>query len=293
MTIQESVEIDNPGFVDMWNLLDILLLCGNEEQCDPGLTSALIEELFDSTSIDGCRLVFDYLESRRELLTLKHFGAKQTRNLVTLRSCSELLRRLSRADEAVFSGRVFIFLFQTFPLGEKGWVNHKGEFNLENITTYNLPTPANEDSDAAMRDAESAPPASKPVGEPMAIDKPSFLAQKEANRTPGKGGASSKLDINNESALREFYPSFWSMQEVFTNPLRIEDADAFNQFKSALGSTIDWFRSIPNVSAQVSGRDEGFSEGQSLEVDSDGNPLDPDVINQKYLTNFELFKLEV
>lgn len=36
------------------------------EQCEPGLIFWLIEELLDSQTIDGCRKVFDYLESRRE-----------------------------------------------------------------------------------------------------------------------------------------------------------------------------------------------------------------------------------
>ena len=39
------------------------------EQCEPGLVFWLIEELLDSQTLDGCRTVFDYLDSRRERLT--------------------------------------------------------------------------------------------------------------------------------------------------------------------------------------------------------------------------------
>ena len=39
------------------------------EQCEPGLIFWLVEELLDSQTIDGCKKVFDYLESRRERLT--------------------------------------------------------------------------------------------------------------------------------------------------------------------------------------------------------------------------------
>lgn len=42
---------------------------GWPEQCEPGLIFWLIEELLDSQTIDGCRKVFDYLESRREMNT--------------------------------------------------------------------------------------------------------------------------------------------------------------------------------------------------------------------------------
>jgi THO complex subunit 1 len=42
---------------------------GNTEQCEAGLIFWLIEELLDSQTVDGCRKVFDYLESRREINT--------------------------------------------------------------------------------------------------------------------------------------------------------------------------------------------------------------------------------
>jgi THO complex subunit 1 len=39
------------------------------EQCEAGLIFWLIEELLDSQTVEGCRKVFDYLESRREINT--------------------------------------------------------------------------------------------------------------------------------------------------------------------------------------------------------------------------------
>lgn len=36
------------------------------DQCEAGLAFWLVEELLDTQTIDGCRVVFDYLESRRE-----------------------------------------------------------------------------------------------------------------------------------------------------------------------------------------------------------------------------------
>ena len=38
------------------------------DQCEPVLLWYLIEELLDCQSIEGCRTVFDYLESRGERL---------------------------------------------------------------------------------------------------------------------------------------------------------------------------------------------------------------------------------
>ena len=39
------------------------------EKCEPGLIFWLVEELLDTQTIDGCRIIFDYLDSRRERIT--------------------------------------------------------------------------------------------------------------------------------------------------------------------------------------------------------------------------------
>src|SRR5258707_1323014 len=127
----------------MWNLLDIISILLDDEQSDTALLFWLVEELLDSQTIAGCRRIFDYLESRREKITAKHFGQK---NLVILRSCNELLRRLSRAEDTAFCGRVFIFMFQSFPLGDRSSVNLLGEYHVENVTSFETP----EDDDSKM-----------------------------------------------------------------------------------------------------------------------------------------------
>lgn len=63
-----STRIDEPSFVTVWNLLDILQYCGDRDLCSPQLVLLLIEELLDSQSISGCRTVFNFLESRREAI---------------------------------------------------------------------------------------------------------------------------------------------------------------------------------------------------------------------------------
>ena len=81
---QSTTSIEDTSFIQIWNLLDIVSIFSDNgnlynfmilwrayltsrlEQCEPGLIFWLIEELLDSQTIDGCRKVFDYLESRRE-----------------------------------------------------------------------------------------------------------------------------------------------------------------------------------------------------------------------------------
>ena len=67
------MSIDSPDFSKVWNLFDILAILSDSEQCDPALLFWLVEELLDSQTIAGCRKVFDFLESRRERITTKHF----------------------------------------------------------------------------------------------------------------------------------------------------------------------------------------------------------------------------
>lgn len=48
--------------------------------------------------------------------------------------CLDLLKRLSKTQKTVFSGRILTFLAQLFPLNEKSGLNQIGHFNTENIT---------------------------------------------------------------------------------------------------------------------------------------------------------------
>jgi THO complex subunit 1 len=81
---QGSTKIEDPAFVSVWDLLDILQYCGDRglfsrknfpstvlidaDLCPQQLVLLLIEELLDSLSIAGCRTAFGFLESRREVL---------------------------------------------------------------------------------------------------------------------------------------------------------------------------------------------------------------------------------
>ncbi|PON58467.1 THO complex, subunit THOC [Parasponia andersonii] len=61
--------------------------------------------------------------------------------LVMLRTCNQLLRRLSKANDVVFCGRILMFLAHFFPLSERSAVNIKGVFNTSNETKYEKDPP--------------------------------------------------------------------------------------------------------------------------------------------------------
>ncbi|KAI9167361.1 THO complex subunit 1 [Paramyrothecium foliicola] len=261
-----TTSIDNPAFVNMWNLLDILSILSDEGVCDGALMFLLVEELLDSQQIPGCRKVFDFLESRRERITSKHFSSKK---FTLLRSCNELLRRLSRAEDTAFCGRVFIFLFQSFPLGDRSSVNLRGEYHVENITSYETT-----EEDVSKMDVDegqagtpgvntkSAAPESKPGDKPLEPD--------------------------------SLYPLFWSLQEGFSQPLKLLEAARFSQFRGNLEATIKSFQAIQNEDKPRASKSLEDSK-RNLKRKWDANEQDalPEAFNPKYLTSRDLFELEI
>lgn len=250
-----TTTIDSPDFVKVWNLLDILSILSDDGQCDPALLFWLAEELLDSQTISGCRKIFDFLESRRERITAKHFKQKQ---LIILRSCNELLRRLSRAEDTAFCGRVFIFMFQSFPLGDKSSVNLRGEYHVENVTTYETTTTENDSK--------------------MDVDTPTGGAKSTSRSNDSKKG-----DKEKPLSTDALYPLFWSLQESFSQPKRLFEAANLASFKESLGATMKFFQTIHNDSRRSLKRKRDAGE-----EDENSNAFNP-----KYLTSRDLFDLEI
>ena len=159
--ILNSARIQDSAFVDVWNLLDIIQGCVDRDLCSTQLVLLLVEEVMDSLSIADCHIAFNFLESRREAI-MSGLGTS-SKELVVLRTCNELLRRLSRAEDPVFCGRVYIFLFQSFPLGHKGSVNLRGEFHVGNVTTFEDYIVSEQSGDTVMEDVPSAGSTVPPV----------------------------------------------------------------------------------------------------------------------------------
>ncbi|KAL2832411.1 THO complex subunit 1 transcription elongation factor-domain-containing protein [Aspergillus cavernicola] len=294
-----TTSIDDPEFIWIWNLLDIISVFSDNEQCEPGLIFWLIEELIDSHTIEGCRKVFDYLESRRERITKKHFKPK---NLVILRTCNELLRRLSRAEDTVFCGRVFIFLFQSFPLGDKSAVNLRGEYHTENVTTFDdIVTEGTGETDGMdvdmpdVKETNATADSQKQETERQTVsDNDDKLSTHDLTKTPKvtvsqpedqQGGTS--LDLNT------LYPIFWGLQAYFSAPTRVFNAQHFVTFKIGLESTLSAFKNInSDLETSNSKSSEEIRKSNKRKRTADG-PEIASSFNPKYLTSRELFDLEV
>lgn len=277
-----TTSIDSPEFARVWNLFDILSILSDDEQCDPALLLWLIEELLDSQTIAGCRKVFDFLESRRERITAKHFGQKK---LVILRTCNELLRRLSRALDPAFSGRVFIYLFQSFPLGDRSSVNLRGEYHVENVTTWDQEPPKGEDSSADSMDVD------------METQGESTQKTGDQRSTPKPGATDSKKPQDKALDLEALYPIFWSLQESFNQPKKLFEPAQFAVFKSGLEATMATFQSIKvDQSARSRETKDKSDESKRALKRKRGEGEDNELangFNPKYLTSRDLFKLEI
>ncbi|KAH9844862.1 THO complex subunit 1 [Teratosphaeria destructans] len=274
-----STDISDPEFVQMWNLLDIMTICGDRGNCEPAVAGWLIEELLDSQTTAGCRRVFDYMESRAARLSAKDFHKK---NVVFLRMCNELLRRLSKAEDAMFCGRVFFFLFHTYPLGDQSSVNRTGDFHVENTTTFEL---SKQDGDKMEVDAETPrtetpQPPSKPGQKAIA---PKAVKKAE------------EIVLSND----ELYPIFWRLQHDFSDPIKLFDGNNFAAFKKGLDHTITKFKKTPAVvqtrADAETKRGTKRKQGESETVGEDRQLHDhfSDNYNPKYLTSRELFDLEL
>ncbi|KAI9373952.1 THO complex subunit 1 transcription elongation factor-domain-containing protein [Aspergillus egyptiacus] len=293
-----TTSIDEPEFVRIWNLLDIISVFSDNEQCEPGLIFWLIEELIDSQTIEGCRKVFDYLESRRERITKKHFKPK---NLVILRTCNELLRRLSRAEDTVFCGRVFIFLFQSFPLGDKSAVNLRGEYHTENVTTFDQITKegrGNPDGmDVDMLDVEDTTATVESQTEETERQTDDKPPANDLSRTPKvtlSGTGEQKPDgADNPLELDTLYPVFWGLQAYFSAPTKVFDPEHFATFKAGLESTLAAFKNVnTDLETSNSKSSEEIRKSNKRKRTADGADI-ASSFNPKYLTSRELFDLEV
>uniref|UniRef100_A0A6N2JWQ2 Uncharacterized protein n=1 Tax=Salix viminalis TaxID=40686 RepID=A0A6N2JWQ2_SALVM len=121
-------------------LLDVVLYLCEREHVEGGMIFQLLEDLTEMSTMRNCKDIFGYIESKQDILGKQELFARG--KLVMLRTCNQLLRRLSKANDVVFCGRILMFLAHFFPLSERSAVNIKGVFNTSNETKYEKEPPA-------------------------------------------------------------------------------------------------------------------------------------------------------
>ncbi|XP_057976319.1 THO complex subunit 1 [Malania oleifera] len=204
-------------------LLDIVLYLCEKEHVEGGMIFQLLEDLTEMSTMRNCKDIFGYIESKQDILGKQELFARG--KLVMLRTCNQLLRRLSKANDVVFCGRILMFLAHFFPLSERSAVNIKGVFNTSNETKYEKDAP---------------------------------------------DGVS--IDFN-------FYKTFWSLQEHFSNPASMTLAPTkWQKFTSSLMVVLNTFEAQP-LSDEVGNANNLEEEAATFSI--------------KYLTSSKLMGLEL
>ncbi|KAJ9649756.1 hypothetical protein H2199_000535 [Coniosporium tulheliwenetii] len=175
--------------------------------------------------------------------------------------------------------RVFIFLFQCFPLGDKSSVNLRGEFHVENVTTFERSEGDHSGPREAM-DVADNPKSSNTIAEPDQT--PVDEAGKTSTRSTSVKEEQKTLDTDT------LYPIFWQLQQAFSNPPSLFSQQNLDEFKAGLQDTLSTFRAVPKVI-----QSQGVDVKRGVKRKHGEGYEDPaSNYNPKYLTSRDLFKLE-
>ncbi|KAL8162680.1 hypothetical protein V2J09_014169, partial [Rumex salicifolius] len=115
-------------------LLDIVLYLCEKDHIEGGMIFQLLEDLTEMSTMRNCKDIFGFIESKQDTLGKQELFSRG--KLVMLRTCNQLLRRLSKASDVVLCGRILMFLAHFFPLSERSALNVKGVFNTSNETIF-------------------------------------------------------------------------------------------------------------------------------------------------------------
>jgi THO complex subunit 1 len=99
---------------------------------DISLPSTSLEIAVEAATNAECDGILSYLDSR--LAEFKRPGLMQKSHHTLLRTCTLLLKRLSKSQDASLCGRVLLFLAKFLPLTERSGVNLTGAFHVDNLT---------------------------------------------------------------------------------------------------------------------------------------------------------------
>lgn len=241
-------------------LLDSVLHLSTEAKCDYPLTHLLIEELLDIQTIEWCQSFWPYMISRESEIANNLAGNKAP-GTTLIRLCNSLVRRLSKTQDAQFSGQIAMFLARAFPISEKSGLNIRGTFNTENVTTYEeLIGSLDAEGDEDVRDQDENASSQK--------------AEEEAN------------DI--------LYAKFWSIQAVFADPTLVFDQRKLDDFKDKLTEVLQVLKKKPRDGGNRGKfQKRKWKNGDATSEAEDNNNDDEDVFVPKWMTRRDLFDLQL
>ncbi|KAJ2858450.1 hypothetical protein J3B02_000200 [Coemansia erecta] len=137
---QQQMANDQLALSRVLALIDIAAVLSDSSVLDSSLAFALLEEIMDMVDMTRADAVFRHIERRATFLR-RNVSATGGKGVVMLRMCNGLLRRISQSSMSEFSGRVQIFVANTFTLSERSGVNLRGDTDTMHVAR------ADDDSD--------------------------------------------------------------------------------------------------------------------------------------------------
>jgi len=114
----------------------------------------LLEDVLELGTIRDGEDSFAYMEARLVELLAREASANSPAKLCVLRSCNNLLRRLSKSQDLQLCGRILIFIARIYPLGDKSGVNLHGTVNSGLVLPVDEVAPDDVDSSGEPIDAK-------------------------------------------------------------------------------------------------------------------------------------------
>ncbi|KAM8967565.1 THO complex subunit 1 isoform 2-T2 [Pelodytes ibericus] len=221
-------EIINQASCDNCLAIISLVISGvTEGICTATTPFVLLGDVLDCLPLDHCDRIFTFVE--KNVGTWKSNTFYSAGKNYLLRMCNDLLRRLSKSQNTVFCGRIQLFLARLFPLSEKSGLNLQSQFNLENVTVFNV------------NEQEST------FGQKQVEDKDDGMEIEEGEMGDDDAPTSSLIPID-----YNLYRKFWSLQDFFRNPVQCYDKNAWKTFLKFSDEVLTVFRSYKLDDTQAS-----------------------------------------
>lgn len=225
-----------------------------KELCSASTPFQMLSDLLDSMTLDNCGDIFAYIEARVDMWKSETFH--QAGKNYLLRMCNDLLRRLSKSQNPLFSGRIQLFLARLFPIDEKSALNLASQFNLENVTAYNTSKEAYEILRKQSTD-----------------EREEITDMEEGEMKESMGGF--VIDYN-------LYKKFWALQDFFRKPNQCYDKAPWKAFTNYITEVLNCFGSYQ--------LDDMKSSRRKLKYPS---PTETHTYFAKYLTSEKLLDLQL
>ena len=178
-------------------------------------------------------------------------------------------------------------MFQSFPLGDRSSVNLRGEYHTENVTTYEE-TVVDTNGEAEKMDVDSTTGEKDKDGDKDSKDTKSAGAKAvsfDAKKDPAAD--KEKLDTN------ALYPVFWSLQQYFSQPLKLFEAESLAKFKAGMDATVKAFETVEKSQKVSKSSDDTKDVSRKRKRFESDDDVESSNFNPKYLTSRDLFDLEV